>query len=159
MKIANDTVVNIVYTLSVKGGETPEELTREHRVEYLHGHCQTLPLLEQALAGHSQGDVIEITIPSDQAFGSYNEDLVNRLDVNNLKYPEKLRQGEVYEEVGHDGRIVRFKVKELDGGSVVADFNHPAAGMDLSLRASILAVRAASPVDIMKALHLRKGGG
>jgi FKBP-type peptidyl-prolyl cis-trans isomerase SlyD len=159
MKIDNDSVVNITYTLSVKDGETPEELKREHRIEFIYGRNQTLPLLEKALGGHCQGETVEITIPAEQAFGQYDEKLVNRISPSDLKYPERLEEGKVYEEVTCDRRHIRFTVKELHDDYVLADFNHPAAGQDITLKAYITGVRAANPMDIMRALHMNRGGG
>lgn len=159
MKIDNDTVVNITYTLNVKEGKTPPELNREHRIEFIYGRCQALPVLEHALTGHAQGDIVDITIPAEQAFGKYDEKLLNRIPASDLKYPERLEEGSVYEEVNNGGHLLRFTVREIHDEYVLADFNHPAAGKDITLRASVTGVRAASPMDIMRAVNMNRGGG
>jgi FKBP-type peptidyl-prolyl cis-trans isomerase SlyD len=159
MKIDKDTVVNITYSLNVREGENPPELNREHRIEFIYGRCQTLPILEQALTGHLPGDSVDINIPAEQAFGRYDKKLVNRISLSDLKYPERLEVGKTYEEMTASGRPMRFTVRELHDDYVLADFNHPAAGKDITLRANVTGVRAASPMDIMRAVNMNRGCG
>ncbi len=159
MKVAGDTVVTITYTLEAADGETPDLLKKNFSASFLFGRNQMLPSLEQALSGHDKGDQVEVTIPSSQAFGEYDEKLVNEIPKSQLLHPERLEEGQVYEEPMGNGQMVRFVVKEIRDDSVVGDFNHPAAGKDLTIKATIEDVRAASAMDILAALNMGSGGG
>ncbi|NPA93827.1 MAG: hypothetical protein GXO58_00175 [Thermodesulfobacteria bacterium] len=159
MKIENDTVVELEYTLQVKDGITPPELDKVFRTQFLYGREPVIPTLEKAIYQLSPGDEIEITIPPEQGFGKRDETLVNEIPLSQLKHPEKLKEGQLHEEITSTGEAVRFLVKEIKDDYVVADFNHPAAGKELLLKAKILSVRAASAMDILRAVNFSRGGG
>ncbi|NDY43150.1 hypothetical protein G3N55_09890 [Dissulfurirhabdus thermomarina] len=159
MKITPDTVVTLHYTLSVNGGETPEELTRPYRVQFVYGREPILPALEKVLHGREPEDEVEVTIPPEQAFGNYDGNLVNEVPLSTFRRPEAIREGEVYEEVTADGRKVRFVAREVRADSVVADFNHPAAGKSLTLKGRVAEVRMATATDLLRVLNLNRGGG
>jgi len=159
MRIEHDTVVTVEYTLTVTGGETPRDLDREFSARFVYGRDRILPALEKALAGHVPQDRIELDIQPDHAFGPYDPHLVSEVRFADLKHPERLRAGEYYEEVGHHGHPLRFFVRELRGDSAVADFNHPAAGKALTLRATVTEVRGASLADILASMNIARGSG
>ncbi len=159
MKVENDTVVEIQYMLEVKDGKTPPELSRIFKAKFLYGREPVIPALEKAIYGLEEEEEIEVTIPPEQGFGHYNEKLVNEIPLSDLKNPHLLKEGELYEEIGSHGHPVRFIVKELRDDSVLADFNHPAAGKDLVLKAKVMSVRAANALDILKAVNFSRGGG
>ena len=159
MKVENDTVVEIQYMLKVKDGATPPELSKVFQARFLYGRDPVIPALEKAILGLETGEEVEVTIPPEQGFGHYDEKLVNEIPKSDLKRPEDLKEGEIYEEMASHGHPVRFMVKEIKDDSVVADFNHPAAGKDLVLKARVLSVRAANAMDILRAINLSRGGG
>jgi len=159
MQVERDTVVTVKYTLKVKDGETPAELDRPYTARFLYGRDRVLPVLEQALSGRQQGEKLDLTIPASQAFGYYDEKLVKPIPLDAIKHPELLKEGEVYEDVRHNGEGMRFMVRRVHDKYVEADFNHPAAGKDLMLQARIAEVKAASPMEILASINAASGGG
>ncbi len=159
MQVERDTVVTVKYTLKVKDGETPPELDRPYTARFLYGRDRVLPVLEQALSGRKKGEKLDLTIPASQAFGHYDEKLVKRIPLSSLKHPELAKEGEVYEEAGPNGPEMRFMVRRIHSDYVEADFNHPAAGKDLTLQAMIADVKAASPMEILASINATRGGG
>ncbi len=159
MQVERDTVVTVNYTLKVKDGETPPELDRPYTARFLYGRDRVLPVLEQALSGREKGENLDLTIPASQAFGYYDEKLVKHLPLETLKHPDRVREGEVYEEMGPDGPAIRFMVRRVHDDHVEADFNHPAAGKDLTLKARIEDVKAASATEILASINANRGGG
>ncbi len=159
MKIENDTVVEIQYMLQVKDGLTPPELSKIFKTQFLYGREPVIPALERAIFQLAEGDKVEVNIPPEQGFGKRDETLINEIPLSQISHPEMLREGELYEEMTGQGQPVRFLVKEIKEDSVVADFNHPAAGKELLLKAQILSVRAASAMDILRAVNFNRGGG
>ena len=159
MKVDRDTVVTVNYTVTVKDGETPEDLNRPFNCRFLYGRDRILPALEKALIGHEQEDEIQVTIPPEQAFGPYNPHLIKKVLISDLNHSEQLKEGEYYEEFGSNGKPFKFYLKELHGDYVLADFNHPSAGKSLVLNGTISEVKAASMLDIMAAMNACSGGG
>ena len=155
MQVTRDSVVTVNYTLRVKDGDTPSELDRPYTARFLYGRDRVLPVLERALEGREQGEELELTIPSSQAFGPHDEKLVKQIPISAIKNPESLKEGEVYEEKDQ----MRFMVRRIHDDHIEADFNHPAAGRDLTLKATIADVKAASPMEILASLNAASGGG
>ena len=159
MKVDRDTVVTVNYTVTVKDGETPEDLKRPFTCRFLYGRDRVLPALEKALIGHEQEDEIQVNIPPEQAFGPYDQRLVKKIPISGLDRSEQLKEGEYYEESGPNGKPIRFYLKKLHGDYVLADFNHPSAGKSFVLNATISEVKAASMPDIMAAMNACAEGG
>ena len=159
MKVDRDTVVTVNYTVTVKDGETPEDLNRPFNCRFLYGRDRILPVLEKALIGHEQEDEIQVTIPPEQAFGPYDPYLIKKVPISDLNHSGQLKEGEYYEEFGPNGKSIRFYLKELHGDYVLADFNHPSAGKSLVLNGTISQVKAASMQDIMAAMNACAEGG
>ncbi len=159
MRIEKDTVVTVNYTVTVKDGETPENLKRPLNARFLYGRDRVLPALERALIGHEQNDDIEVFIPPEQAFGIYDSHLVKKIPHSKLSHFGELKQGEFYQESGPDGKPVAFILKEIHDDYVVADFNHPSAGKSLILNGTISEVKAASMMDILASMNACAGGG
>ena len=159
MKIGTDTVVKIEYTLNVEDGTNPAELSKIFEVEFLFGRDPVIPVLEKAIWDLEKDDEAEVTIPPEQAFGKYDTSLLNEIPLSQISRPEKLKKGEIHQEVTDAGREIKFTVKDIKNDTVTADFNHPAAGKHLLLKAKIISVRAAGTVDILRSLNINRGGG
>jgi FKBP-type peptidyl-prolyl cis-trans isomerase SlyD len=153
MKVDRDTVVTVNYTVTVKDGETPEDLNRPFTCRFLYGRDRVLPALEKALIGHEQEDEIQVNIPPEQAFGLYDPYLIKKIPVDNFNHSGQLKEGEYYEEFGSNGKPMKFYLKELHDDYVLADFNHPSAGKSLVLNGTISEVKIASMLDIMVAMN------
>lgn len=162
MKVGPDTKVVVRYTLAVEDGETPPELKRTFTARFIYGRDRVMPVLEEALVGLSPEDELEVTIPPEQAFGEYDPQLVREVPISNLKHPDRIQAGQLYEEpTAHSGKMC-FVVREVHHDSVMADFNHPAAGKPLQLKAKVEEVHVASLTDILEAIKLSScstGGG
>ena len=161
MKIEQNTFVAIDYTIEVKNGETPQGLRKGFSARFVYGKDPILPALERALMGREQGEEVHVVIPPEQSFGKYDPGLVNKISLEHIHHPDALKEGEYYEEPGPDGRAVRFLVREIHDDYVLADFNHPAAGKTLVLKAMITEVRQASTEEVLNSLRMAcaAGGG
>lgn len=159
MKVDTDTIVKVNYTLRIKDGHTPQDMMRQFSVRFLYGRDRVLPSLEKALMGHEKGDLIEIDLPPEQAFGEHDPELVRQVPMSKIKEPERLEKGEFYHETDPNGNVVGFMVNEIREDSVVADFNHPAAGRTLVLSAVVEDVQSASMREVMAAMNLNRGFG
>ena len=159
MRVEPDKVVTVQYTLSVKDGETPPELQRTFTTSFLYGRERVLPVLERALYGRREQESFQVEIPPRQAYGEYDPSLVSEISKEQLAHPGRLKEGEIYLEYRPDGTPLRFMVREVKDDSVVADFNHPAAGKTLLLSARVDEVREATAADILALMNRNAGSG
>ena len=159
MKIERDSFVRLVYSMSIEGEKTPEWFSRPIEVSFIFGREPIPLIIEKAILGKEQGETVEITIPPRSAYGPRLDYLVKEVDLNSLKHPEKVIPGEWYEEVSPYGSRTFFKVLEIRGDKVIADFNHPAAGKNVIMKIEVLEVRPATAYEIMAAELRACGGG
>ncbi len=153
-------VVTLTYSLEIEGKNTPDWFARPMRVNFLYGRDPLMPLIEEALVGRSEGEEFVVTIPPEQAYGPYDERLIQEVPLSQLKHPDLVKVGEYYQEVTPTGRQVMFLVKEiLDNDKVLADFNHPAAGHNVLMKIRVDEVREATSFDYMSCDARNCGSG
>ncbi len=148
-KISPNTVVTLTYHLEIEGKETPSWFARPMRVNFVFGRDPLMPIIEQAITGAEEGAELTVTIPPEQAYGPYDEKLVQEIPLDQLKHPEQVKVGDYYQEVTPTGRQLMFFVKDKKDGKVVADFNHPAAGHNVIMKIKVDEVREATPFDLV----------
>ena len=69
--VQDGTVVQLAYNLVVDGEEIESEV-----LEYLHGHKNIIPGLENALTGMEVGDSKEVLVLAQDAYGEFDPDAV-----------------------------------------------------------------------------------
>ncbi len=159
LKVGPDMVVSLTYSLDIEGEEAPEWFKKPMQATFIYGREPILPLIEQAIAGAKVHQEVTVKVPPEQAYGPHQPHLIKEIPLSRLKHPEKVRPGSYYEEVGPYGQRTFFKVLEVSGDKVKADFNHPAAGKNVLLHIRIEALREATAQDILAAEIRRCGGG
>ena len=154
--VAKNTVVTITYTLSDTDGEIIEQ--SEHPHSYLHGgYGNVFEAVEKALEGKNVGDVVDIKMQPDEAFGEYEEQLV-RIEDRNI-FPPELEEGMQFEGHGESsGEVHIYTVTDITDDKVVVDGNHPLAGVDLTFDVEVTEVRDATEVELAHG-HVHGPGG
>ena len=144
--VAKNTVVTITYSLASADGETLEQSEQPH--SYLHGgYGNVFESVEKALEGKNVGDVVDIKMQPDEAFGEYDEQLV-RVEDRNV-FPAEIEVGMQFEGHGESsGEVNVYTVTDITNDKVVVDGNHPLAGQALIFHCKITDVRAADPHEI-----------
>jgi FKBP-type peptidyl-prolyl cis-trans isomerase SlyD len=149
MEITPQCVVALTWTLKDTLGEVLDEL--EEPVEFLVGGDDLLARIEQALQGHEPGDILDLHLEPEEAFGDYNEQLLY-LEPRGL-FPAELAEGMSFEGLPpgcnpQAPRELLYTVSEIYPEHVVLDGNHPLAGIAIRLRLKVEAVREATEEEI-----------
>ena len=148
--------VEVAYDLFV-GEEGKQELmekaTAKEPLRFVFGLGQMLESFEKQLATLQPGDTFDFTIPSQDAYGEYDDDHVIELPkstflVNGKFDTEMIYPGNVIPMMDSNGNRLNGSVVEIKDDIVVMDFNHPLAGEDLHFVGSVLLVRDATPEEI-----------
>jgi FKBP-type peptidyl-prolyl cis-trans isomerase SlyD len=147
MIISNDKVVTIDYSLTDEEGELIDSSVGEEPLIYLHGHHGIIPGLEQALAGHRTGDKVEVSIPPEEGYGDWDEDLVEVVAKEDFDDPEDLEIGTQFETETDEGARLATVI-DIEGEDVTVDLNHPLAGMTLNFDVTVLDVRDATAEEL-----------
>ena len=146
MKIANNTIVQLAYTVSEIGHQPLERSTSDAPLTVLIGHGQLLPGLERALMDKTASDRIEVDITAHDAYGPYREGFSQRLPKKKFGKAKIAAGMQVVLETQLGPRAVT--VKKVGMTVVDVDLNHPFAGKDLHFTVDILSVREATAEEI-----------
>src|SRR5690606_2941721 len=93
MTVTRDSVVTIHYTLKDEAGDVIESSVSREPLAYLHGHGHLIAGLERELEGKKAGDRLNVTIPAQDAYGEYDEQLVQQVPRRALEGIPDLRTG------------------------------------------------------------------
>jgi FKBP-type peptidyl-prolyl cis-trans isomerase 2 len=137
---ATGDTVRVHYTVNKTNGEAVESTLDGEPFSFTLGQDQVIPGFEQAVLGMKTGEKKTVTIPSDQAYGEYQADLV--FDVGNDELPEDLvpEVGMMLQASNNDGSIVSFTIIAVAETTVTLDGNHPLAGEDLVFEIELVEV-------------------
>ncbi len=158
MVIAKDKMVAIDYTLKDKDGKVIDSSKDAGALEYLHGHGNLISGLEKELEGKSAGDSFSVTIPPEEAYGTYNKELVVNVPKDQFDTDVEIEVGMQFQaNTAGGGQIVT--VTAVTDKEVTVDANHPLAGQTLYFDVTVASVREATPEELAPRPVSGCGGG
>ncbi len=166
MKLTNDTVAEIVFTLTSDSfeGEIIEKVKETEPFEFLVGSQVLLQNFENKLEGLHQGEDFKFFLTKAEAYGNYLPEMV--ITIEKQLITEQIEDPEMLEEelqvdnyipmLDPDGNELSGRILEIGEDMVTLDFNHPLADRDLYFVGKVLSLRPASADEIMKghAIHV-----
>lgn len=157
MQVESNKVVIIDYTLRNDAGDVLDQSSPEAPLSYLHGHQNIIPGLENALNGKTQGDKVDASIPPAEAYGEYDDNLIQAVPRNMFQGIDEIEPGMQFQaQTGQGVQIVT--VKEANEESVTIDANHALAGETLHFNVTVKEVRDASQEELDHG-HVHGPGG
>ena len=145
-RITKDAVVAIDYRLTVADGTEVDTTADRGPMEYLHGHQNIIPGLEQELEGHEEGDTIDVTVAPKDGYGEHEPERVVQVNREQLGFEPEI--GSVVSARLPDGREQHLLIAEIEGETVTLDGNHPLAGQTLRFEVSIASIREATEEEV-----------
>jgi FKBP-type peptidyl-prolyl cis-trans isomerase 2 len=145
MEVASGRVVTLEYTVRLGTGALVDSTGGCGPISVVYGAGHLFPALEDRLAGMRPGETRELRIPADEAYGAWRAELVRTIPRASFPAGVDPTVGGEYRVKAPSGKPVRFRVVEIDGQDVRADFNPPQAGQDLVATVTVISVRAPTP--------------
>jgi len=146
MKIANNTVVKMHYSVLDSEGNLIDSSYEGEPLEFLQGQKFLIEGLEKALEGHEKGDTFEVKVESDDAYGPRHDGLVQQIG-SEMFADFEVEIGMQLRATTDDGEQTVIVIEKTDE-YVIVDGNHPLAGIDLMFDVEILEVREATADEI-----------
>ncbi|MGH8182251.1 MAG: FKBP-type peptidyl-prolyl cis-trans isomerase [Rhodanobacteraceae bacterium] len=112
------------------------------------GHGQLVPGVEKALAGREAGEKFEVDIEPVDAYGEYQEGLLQRVPKKYFQNAQRLKPGMTTVLQTRDGGQRLVTVHKVGMSSIDVDHNHPLAGKTLHFDIEITDVRAAAAEEL-----------
>lgn len=141
--IADQKVASLHYTVKDTEGNVVDSSQGGEPLVYLHGQNNIITGLESALADKSTGDTFDVTVEPADAYGEYNEELLQVVPRKAFEGVEKIELGMVFSAEAQNGPV-RLKVTSIEGDDITVDPNHPLAGKILHFTGSVVDVREAT---------------
>lgn len=147
MQAEANKVVSINYILRNDDNQVLDQSAPEAPLVYLHGHNNIIPGLEKELNGKAVGDTITVSVPPAEAYGEYDEGLIQSVPRAMFEGIDQIEPGMQFQaQMGEGVQIVT--VKEADDETVTIDANHDLAGQTLHFEANIKDIREATQDEL-----------
>lgn len=145
--VAKDVVVSLAYKLTVDG-EVLDEAGKDDAIQFLHGHRNIIPGLENELTGLKLGDSKEVSVQPEEGYGLTDSEEIEEISLEDFPegiVPEIGMELEVKDEDGNDlyGRVLA-----ITEDTVTMDFNHPLAGKTLDFEVTVVGLRNATEDEL-----------
>lgn len=132
--------VKVHYVGSLEDGTVFDSSREGEPMEFAVGERMLIPGFEDAVIGMSVGDSKTVSIPSENVYGSYIEELVTVVERSQIPTSLEPKIGMMLQADSDDGMVVPFTVKEVTEDSVILDGNHPLAGKGLTFEIELLEI-------------------
>ena len=157
MKVIENAVVVIDYTLTDNDGEVIDSSEGAGPLAYLQGAGNIIPGLETALLDKEAGDKIQASIEPKDAYGERVEDMKQEVPKELFGGIDNIEVGMQFESETDAGPVM-VTVVEMGEEMITVDGNHPLAGVHLNFDVTVREVREASKEELEHG-HVHGEGG
>lgn len=142
-QVADNLIVKIDYELTVDG-EVLDSSKDRGPLEYLQGHKNIIPGLENQLNGMKVGENKKVTVAPAEGYGELEDDAI--MDVPRDEFPDEvpLEVGIELEVTDQNGDIMLARIVEVSDETIKLDTNHPLAGKTLEFDVTVVELREAT---------------
>jgi len=157
MKIEENKVVQIHYTLKDDGGKVLDTSEGQDPLTYMHAEGAIIPGLFKAITGKEVGEKISVVVKPDEGYGDQDDSMVQKVSREAFKEMDDLAVGvKVQAETDHGIQIA--VVTNITDEEVTIDLNHPLAGVTLHFDVEVADIREATGEEISHG-HVHGPGG
>lgn len=133
--------VSVHYSGKLSDGTVFDSSEGREPLTFTVGSGQVIPGFEEGVIGMAPGDKRTVDIPSDQAYGAYQDGLSVQVDRSQFPAGVTPEVGQQFEVGQSDGSSVVVTVTEVTPSAVTLDANHPLAGEDLTFEIELVDVQ------------------
>ena len=135
----NDKVA-LHYTGTLSNGETFDSSEGRDPLSFEVGSGQVIPGFDKAVRGMKVDESKKFTVPSAEAYGEPNEELVYEVPLASIPAELKPHEGQRLVSNLEDGRQIPVTVTKVAEDTITLDANHPLAGKDLTFDIKIVSI-------------------
>ena len=138
--IKDGDTVSVHYTGTLASGEVFDSSIERDPLKFTLGKGQLIPGFEHAIKGLSVGEKATTNIPSLEAYGEHNPEMVIEVPKNQLPPELDAQVGMQLQLNQPDGQAIPVQITQIEGESVTIDANHPLAGKDLNFDIEVVEI-------------------
>ena len=148
MKIQDNCVVSIHYTLKGADGEVIDSSAGGEPLNYLAGAENIIPGLERELDGCVVGDQKNVVVQAADGYGELMAELVQTLPAEAFSGIENIEVGMEFQAQTSSGGMQYVVVTAIGDEGITIDGNHALAGKELHFDVTVDSVREATEEEI-----------
>jgi peptidylprolyl isomerase len=144
-KAKDGDTVQVNYTGKLADGTVFDSSVGRQPLEVVLGKGQVIPGFEKAILGMKVGENKTVTIPANEAYGPYHNDLI--FDVPREKLPAGVtpQVGQQLQGSQEDGTTMVATITKVSDQTITVDANIPLAGKDLTFDIGLVKILPAPP--------------
>ena len=137
----NGDIVQVDYTGTLENGTVFDTSVGGEPLNFTLGEGQVIPGFEQAVLGMKVGESKTFTIPADEAYGQYRDDLVQVINREDLPAGLDPEVGEQLQGPRPGGGTGVGTITNVTNTTITVDFNNPLAGKDLTFEIKLISIQ------------------
>ncbi len=140
-QVKDGNTVQVNYTGKLADGTIFDSSVGRTPLEFTLGSGQLIPGFEKAVLGMKVGEKKTVTIPANEAYGPYRDNLVMEISRGQLPSGMTPQIGQGLQSTQDDGSILIATITKVTDTTVTIDANHPLAGKDLTFEIELLKIK------------------
>ena len=136
----NNDSVKVHYTGKLEDGTVFDSSQDRDPLQFQLGQGQIIPGFEQAVIGMNPGEAKTVNIPSNQAYGPRQEELIQEVPRQQLPTDMEFQVGQRLQLGQEKEQPMIVEVTEVTDASITLDANHPLAGKELIFDIELLEI-------------------
>tara|TARA_R110002096_G_scaffold86990_3_gene199790 strand:- start:17189 stop:17617 length:429 start_codon:yes stop_codon:yes gene_type:complete len=138
--VKNGDTVKVHYTGQLEDGSVFDSSVQREPLEFTLGQGQLIPGFEKAVVGLKVGDSTTANIPSAEAYGDPNPQMIIEVEKSQLPADLEPEVGVQLQLNQPDGQVIPVQITNVEGDNVTIDANHPLAGKDLTFNIELVEI-------------------
>ncbi len=132
--------IRVHYTGTLDNGTVFDSSVGREPLEFTIGRGQMIPGFDKGVVGLNPSESKTITIPADQAYGPYRQDLVQVVARDQLPTDSELEVCQMLQSRQPNGQIILVTVTNVTDSNVTLDANHRLAGKNLTFEIQLVEI-------------------
>ena len=132
--------VKVHYTGTLSDNTELDSSQGGEPLSFTIGQNMVIPGFENGVVGMKVGESKKVTIPADQAYGPYNNELVAAVPRSQVPPELDVSVGMVLQVRSTEGGLARAIVRDVSENEITLDLNHPLAGQDLTFEIELVEI-------------------
>ncbi len=138
LKIESGRKITLDFVLRDKDKNLLDKTSDEEKLIFIYDEEVLIKPLNEALRGKKVGDSFRLEVPPKDAYGHFNENLINEINIDDLDVSSPYEGLEFEANTGKGLKIFTIKHIDNETNKVVIDGNHPYAGLTLVFEVKII---------------------
>lgn len=138
--------VKVHYKGFLENGEQFDSSEGQEPLEFVLGEQMVIQGFDQGVVGMDTGETRKLTIPPEEAYGTRNDQLIGKVEKDQLPQDAPPEVGMVYNLNTPQGPFP-VRVVEMDDATVTLDGNHPLADQTLIFEIELVEVGGSEAVQ------------